>query len=216
MSLRIDGLVLVGLGFVGFMALNVLHDQGLIGVSQPEGLVTRQEENVQAQSTDNTYSREELAGATDLDLAESIPGYDPDAIIAPYESYMVTQGPHGEDYGHMAVDLSAGKGVTIRSPIYGVVTNLYIDEWGNPSLVLENERYLIELLHGHYTVKIGDRVSLGQAIGLESNLGNIADLNGRPCQQMECGYHTHINVYDKQLGRNVNPLELFGAGGGIQ
>jgi murein DD-endopeptidase MepM/ murein hydrolase activator NlpD len=141
---------------------------------------------------------------------KTAPDYDPDIIAAPYESFIVTQGPHGFDYGHMAVDISGGKGVTIRSPINGTVTNLYIDDWGNPSLVLENEHYIVELLHGKFTVQIGDRVELGQSIGRESNLGNIADVNGRPCQQFDCGYHTHINVYDKQLGTNVNPLDLFG------
>jgi len=24
--------------------------------------------------------------------------------------------------------------------------------------------------------------------------------------QADCGYHTHVNVYDKKLGRNVNPF----------
>jgi hypothetical protein len=109
----------------------------------------------------------------------------------------------------MAVDLTAGKGVAILSPINGIVSNLYIDEWGNPSLVLENDRFIIELLHGIFTVKIGDQVVLGQPIGFESNQGNTADAWGYSCRGRDCGYHTHINVFDKILATNVNPLDLF-------
>ena len=210
LRLRIDGLTLVGLGFIGFMALNVLHDQGFVGEPGQGILSPRQGEAVQTSPVEVSAGTGDRIKTEPPVQAESVPDYDSDIIVAPYESFIVTQGPHGFDYGHMAVDISAGKGVTIRSSINGTVTNLYIDDWGNPSLVLENEHYIVELLHGKFTVQIGDRVELGQSIGRESNLGNIADVNGRPCQQFDCGYHTHINVYDKQLGTNVNPLDLFG------
>jgi murein DD-endopeptidase MepM/ murein hydrolase activator NlpD len=74
------------------------------------------------------------------------------AVIAPYDSYVVTQGEHGASYGHRAVDLAAGKGATIYAPISGKVSDLYVDEWGNPTLVLENKDYQVTLLHGIYNV----------------------------------------------------------------
>ncbi len=136
---------------------------------------------------------------------------DPNAITPPYAHYYLTQGPHGIDYGHNAIDISAGKGEPILSPIDGWVENLFIDEWGNPTLVLENDRYQIELLHGVYSVKIGDQVRRGQPVGLESNQGNTIDAAGVSCRGRDCGYHTHINVRDKSIGINLNPLDLFPA-----
>lgn len=133
----------------------------------------------------------------------------PDLIIAPYPRYTITQGPHGAAYGHLAVDLSAGKGAPIRSPISGVVTARYRDRYGNTTLIIENEFYEITLLHGVYTVAEGEAVQQGQVIGKESNKGYTTDMQGRPCKGRDCGYHTHLNIYDKRLGANVNPLKVL-------
>jgi hypothetical protein len=131
-------------------------------------------------------------------------------IAIPYDLYELTQGPHGFSYGHQAIDISAGKGAVIKSPINGFVTNIYIDDIYNPTLVIENDIFQVTLLHGVYTVQLGQRLSIGQPIGTESNLGYTEDMFGRPCKDRECGYHTHLNIFDKRLGENANPLELFG------
>ena len=34
-------------------------------------------------------------------------------------------------------------------------------------------------------------------------------MQGNPCRQRQCGYHTHLNVYDKRVQANINPLTLF-------
>jgi len=134
----------------------------------------------------------------------------PEPLFAyPYEHFTLTQGPHGVDYGHFAIDLTAGKGATIQSPINGVITGRTIDEYGNTVLVIENERYAITLMHGLYTVQIGEFVSLGQPIGQESNQGYTIGADGLTCAGRDCGYHTHMNIFDKQLGTNVNPLEVL-------
>ncbi len=135
--------------------------------------------------------------------------YDQNSFIAPYEDYTITQGLHGYSYGHMAIDISAGKGEVIRSPISGTVSNKYTDAWGNPTLVIENSKYQVMLLHGVYSVSKGDSLIIGQVIGKESNLGLTTDLQGRSCQGRDCGYHTHLNVFDKYLGTNVNPLDII-------
>ncbi len=134
---------------------------------------------------------------------------DPAAFAAPYDKYTITQGPHGASYRHMAIDIAAGKGATIKSPINGEITRLFTDRYGNPTLVIENKFYKITLMHGIYDVVVGERVEIGQPIGKESNKGYTTDMQGRPCKQRNCGYHTHLNIFDKRLSRNVNPLKLL-------
>ena len=51
--------------------------------------------------------------------------------LKPYDEYILTQGQHGYSYGHAAIDISAGKGATIYSPINGSVTENYVDQYGN-------------------------------------------------------------------------------------
>ncbi len=138
-----------------------------------------------------------------------LPSSDPAEIRPPYDDYVITQGPHGESYGHLAIDLTAGKGASIYSPISGDVSALYIDEYGNPTLIIENEVWQVTLLHGDYTVSAGEQVSIGQVIGYESNHGYTVDWRGRSCRGRDCGYHIHLNLFDKRAGRNVNPLEVL-------
>ncbi len=109
----------------------------------------------------------------------------------------------------MAIDLAAGKDAPILSPIEGVVTERYRDRYGNTTLVIENDVYRITLLHGVYIVVEGERVKQGQVVGKESNKGYTTDMQGRSCKGRKCGYHTHLNIYDKRVGANVNPLELL-------
>jgi hypothetical protein len=52
-------------------------------------------------------------------------------------------------------------------------------------------------------------VEMGQIVGNESNIGYTTDWQGNPCAGRDCGYHTHLNVFDKRLGENVNPLDLI-------
>lgn len=131
------------------------------------------------------------------------------SVIAPYDEYVLTQGVHGYSYGHMAIDITAGKGAKIHSPINGKISDLYVDQYGNTTVVIENNRFQITLLHGIYNVVIGQDVKQGKTIGKESNQGYTLDFNGNPCAGRDCGYHTHMNIYDKKLGKNVNPLDLI-------
>lgn len=130
-------------------------------------------------------------------------------IAAPYDQYVLTQGPHGYSYGHKAIDIVAGKGAIIKSPIDGRVNELYVDQYGNPTLVIENDIYRVTMLHGKYKVEVGQRVKLGQKVGRESNLGYTTDIWGRSCRHRDCGYHTHLNIFDKRLGSNINPLDVI-------
>ena len=133
----------------------------------------------------------------------------PTAISAPYGQYIITQGIHGQSYGHMAIDIAAGKGEPIKSPIDGIVSNYFIDGIGNPTLVIENDYYQVTMLHGNFSVEIGDVLTMGDQVGTEGNLGNTRDMQGRSCRNRDCGYHTHLNVFDKQANSNINPLDVI-------
>ena len=147
-----------------------------------------------------------VSSATTMDTGI---GGNPNVFVSPYDNYTLTQGAHGFSYGHMAIDIAAGKGAIIYSPIHGKVSELFIDGVGNPTLIIENEVYRVTMLHGVYSVHIGESVRAGEIVGTESNLGNTTDMQGNSCRNRDCGYHTHLNVYDKQIGTNINPLDLL-------
>lgn len=185
---KIDGLSIAALVMLIFLGVNLLNDANPAAGARLDS----------RQAAQPTASQSSL----------STP--DPEAFAAPYTSFTLTQGLHGASYGHLAVDLAAGEGMPILSPIYGVVDNLFTDEWGNPTLILENDNYQVTLMHGDFTVSVGQTVSLGEQVGSESNHGYTTDMAGNPCWESPgCGYHTHLNVFDKTLGKNVNPLELL-------
>ena len=159
-----------------------------------------------------TYTGEPVTGGKTAVISEntaSIGGLS-DSFISPYDEYVLTQGLHGYSYGHMAIDIAAGAGATIKAPIDGVITELYTDQYSNPTLVIENGRYKVTFLHGNYTAVLGQQFKQGDAIGTEGNNGYTMDGAGNLCYgRPGCGYHTHLNVFDKQLGQNVNPLDLI-------
>ena len=202
---RLDGLTIVGVAFLIFIVFNVLSDRGWFsGVSQ----LFNQPRAVSADAPLSNEDPDAQGGVTQSDTAALEVG-DPDALGWPYEYYELTQGPHGMSYGHIAIDLSAGNGATILSPINGEVTQLFVDQYGNPTLILENSRYQVLMLHGDYTVQVGQIVTVGQPVGTESNRGYTLDAFGQLCAGRDCGYHTHLNIFDKQLGANVNPLDML-------
>jgi murein DD-endopeptidase MepM/ murein hydrolase activator NlpD len=205
-NLGIDGLTLAAILFMAFVGLVLIDD-----------LRTPQSDIVLAGETvvDQPAAESAIAEQTNPDEEVGSGRENPPkpvgdgAFEAPYDQYTLTQGLHGYSYGHAAIDIAAGKGATILSPINGEVTGLYVDQYGNPTLVIENTIYQVTLLHGEYTVNVGERVELGQSVGSESNRGYTTDMLGQSCAGRNCGYHTHLNVFDKRIGANINPLELI-------
>ena len=206
MPIRIDALSIALLVLALFLAIQLLTDRNR-GANETtkanEGSI--QIENGQSETTNNSETIE----VSPENIAPIAPPVLPSTIIYPYDEYWVTQGPHGMSYGHMAIDLAAGKGTTIKSPIEGAITANYIDQYGNTTLILENERYTITLLHGDYPLPVGQEVTLGQQVGAESNHGYTTDMYGNSCRGRNCGHHSHLNVFDKTLGQNVNPLDVL-------
>ncbi|MBK7217728.1 MAG: M23 family metallopeptidase [Candidatus Promineofilum sp.] len=135
------------------------------------------------------------------------------AVSVPYDTYFLTQGLHGESYGHLAIDIAAGNGSTIYSIINGTVTGTGYDQWNNTYIQIENDVYTVLYMHGVYGLAVGDAVTAGQVIGTESNIGYTLDSYGNVCGYTgrDCGYHTHLNVFDKRLGLNIDPLTLIPA-----
>jgi murein DD-endopeptidase MepM/ murein hydrolase activator NlpD len=202
----IDGLTLAAILFMALVGLVVINDLRAPGPgSALAGEISAEQPAVEATIAESSSDDTEAGSGQ-----ESVPQpANARAFAAPYKHYTLTQGLHGYSYGHAAIDLAAGKGAAILSPINGVVTELYIDQYGNPTLVIENKIYRVTLLHGNYSVNVGDQVSLGQKVGKESNQGYTTDMAGVPCAGRDCGYHTHLNVFDKRVGTNVNPLDLI-------
>ncbi len=211
---RIDGLFLTALCMIAFMAFNVWQDQHTLRSAQAATLHNPESSPDQIPPIFTANFEPDESGPATLQAApangEPTSSADPRAFASPYEKFSLTQGIHGMDYGHLAVDIAAGKGAAIKAPINGVITAFYTDEWGNSTLVVENEVYQVTFLHGLYTVSQGDIVEIGDLLGTESNQGYTLDAYGRSCRNRDCGYHTHLNVYDKTLGENVNPLNLIG------
>lgn len=194
---KLDPLAIVLLGLLVFLAIQLLLD-GRRAQTEPRLAAN-------ALATGETSLSAEGSGQPSPQLAP----VDPSLVIFPYDNYWITQGPHGMSYGHLAIDIAAGKGTVIKSPIQGVITANYIDEYGNTTLVVENERYQVTLLHGDYSAAVGQEVLSGDPIGAESNNGYTTDMQGRLCQGRDCGHHTHLNIYDKTAKQNVNPLDIL-------
>jgi len=204
---RVDGVAIAAVVLLLFLGFQLIRDRSRAGeqVTVSESITTSQKS--EEQSADPALP-ESMNEGVPINPAPVLPSST--AIVYPYDDYWLTQGPHGFSYGHMAIDISAGKGVAIKSPIHGTVTANYVDQYGNTTLVVENERYQVTLLHGNYTATLNQAVSLGDVIGSEGNNGYTTDMYGNSCRGRECGYHTHLNVFDLIQGLNVNPLDVLG------
>jgi murein DD-endopeptidase MepM/ murein hydrolase activator NlpD len=200
----IDGIALAAFLLIGFGALMIYRD-----------FVSGSRARTQVENTAGNQIAPALSDPAPEDVDIGSGRTDPAApdysriVSSPYDNYTLTQGLHGFSYGHMAIDIAAGKGTIIKSPIEGYVSDRYTDPYGNPTLVIENDFYRVTLMHGKYKVEIGDRIAWGQMVGRESNLGLTTDMQGRSCRKRDCGYHTHLNIFDKQVGENVNPLMVM-------
>lgn len=100
----------------------------------------------------------------------------------------------------LEVDVTAGAGATIYSPISGAVS-CWFDASNDPVLQIENDQYKVLLLHGEYSVCGNGTVNRGDPVGRESNLGNAV---------IAGSYHTHVEVCEFKDGKcvEVNPIDL--------
>lgn len=204
--IHLDSLTIAGLALLLFFTASVVR--GWAGEGDPTAapLVATDPAIAPAAPADASNAADPPAAAA---AAPQSP--DPLTIAMPYDEYFLTQSIHGASYGHAAIDIAAGNGATIRSIINGTVTGRGYDQWGNSYLQIENEVYTVLIMHGQYTAVAGDVVAAGTPVGTESNIGYTLDLAGNSCAGRDCGYHTHLNIFDKRLGVNIDPLSLIPA-----
>ncbi len=122
-------------------------------------------------------------------------------VILPYASpvqpRLVQNGMHGENWPGR--DYATPAGTPLVSPVTGTVirkgTDSYCGPFGcyNTFVLFEaDDGTQVMLMHGNYTVQVGDRVKQGQSIGSEASNGNSTEP------------HTHISI--KQNGVFIDPV----------
>lgn len=213
MRSRLDGMTLAGLAVLVLFAASVVRNWTTAGHDVPDAADLAASQATATAVAATAIAATAEAPATPPPGDPAIPG-DPawhTAISVPYDDYFLTQGLHGASYGHLAVDIAAGNGEIIKSIINGTVTATGYDQWGNTYIQIENDVYAVLYLHGAYSLVTGDAVTAGQPIGTESNIGYTLDMYGNLCAGRDCGYHTHLNVYDKRIAGNIDPLSLIPA-----
>lgn len=110
---------------------------------------------------------------------------------------LLTQDLHGCSYGLPGVDISSDNASAIlQAPMPGEITT-YTDQWYNTTIRIENDEWIVWLLHPRsYLVKEGD-VKRGQAVGVMGAIG------------IATGPHVHYTIYDKVNDTFVDPREFL-------
>lgn len=109
------------------------------------------------------------------------------------ENPILTQDVHGCSYNLPGIDVSSENSTAVLiAPMPGTVTT-YTDRWYNSTIRIENEEWIIWLLHPRsYTIKEGS-VKSGQAVGIMGAVG------------FATGPHVHYTIYDKVNDTFVDP-----------
>ncbi len=113
------------------------------------------------------------------------------------ESPLLTQPIHGCAYGLAGVDISSRNPRSLLlAPMPGRLTT-YTDQWQNTTIRLENDEWIVWLLHPRsYRLREGE-VKRGDVLGVMGAIGYAT------------GPHVHYAVYDRLLDAFVNPLDLL-------
>jgi hypothetical protein len=109
-------------------------------------------------------------------------------------SPIFTQDVHGCSYSLPGIDISSDdETAVLQAPMPGHLTT-YTDRWYNSTIRIENDEWIIWLLHPRsYLVKEGD-VKRGQAVGVMGAVGYAT------------GPHVHYTIFDKKTEAFVDPL----------
>lgn len=113
------------------------------------------------------------------------------------DTAVLTQDVHGCSYSLPGLDISSeNKTAVLQAPIPGHLTT-YTDKWYNTTIRIENDEWIIWLLHPRsYLIKEGS-VTRGQAIGIMGAVGNAT------------GPHVHYTIYDKINETFVDPAQFI-------
>ena len=109
------------------------------------------------------------------------------------ESPLLTQNIHGCHYSLPGLDISSkNRTALLQAPMRGEVTT-YTDQWYNSTIRIENEEWIVWLLHPRSYLVAEGEVRRGQAIGVMGAIGNAT------------GPHVHYTIYDKVNETFVDP-----------
>ncbi len=109
---------------------------------------------------------------------------------------VLTQDIHGCSYNLPGLDISSSDAsAVLQAPMPGEVTT-FTDRWYNTTIRIENEEWVVWMLHPRsYLVEEGE-VSRGQAVGIMGAVGNAT------------GPHVHYTIYDKINETYVDPRDF--------
>ncbi|MFT5193068.1 MAG: hypothetical protein ACI9EW_000452 [Cellvibrionaceae bacterium] len=150
-------------------------------------------------SAEMAFNRNELpVGETCL---ASVPiGFDPELLprLNPVvDSPVLTQDIHGCVYALPGLDISNLKlSSLLQAPMPGQVST-YTDQWHNTTIRIENDEWIILLLHPRSYLVPEGQVLRGQAVGVMGAVGNAT------------GPHVHYTVFSKVADSFVDPIELL-------
>ena len=113
------------------------------------------------------------------------------------ESPLLTQDIHGCSYGLPGLDISSNnRSAVLQAPMPGELTT-YTDQWYNSTIRIENDEWIVWLLHPRsYFVEEGN-VTRGQAVGVMGAVGYAT------------GPHVHYTIYDKINETFVDPAAFL-------
>ena len=107
---------------------------------------------------------------------------------------VLTQDAHGCSYSLPGLDISSDQdsSAILQAPMPGEVST-FTDRWHNTTIRIENDEWIVYMLHPRsYIIKEG-QVRRGQAVGVMGAVGNAT------------GPHVHYTIYDKENDTFVDP-----------
>ena len=113
------------------------------------------------------------------------------------ESPILTQDVHGCSYSLPGLDISSNnRSAILQAPMPGELTT-YTDQWYNSTIRIENDEWIVWLLHPRSYFKEEGSVTRGQAVGVMGAIGYAT------------GPHVHYTIYDKINETFVDPAEFI-------
>lgn len=113
------------------------------------------------------------------------------------ESPILTQDVHGCSYGLPGIDISSSNSsAVLQAPISGDLTT-YTDQWYNSTIRIENDEWIVWLLHARTYFVAEGRVRQGQAVGVMGAVG------------IATGPHVHYTVFDKVNDTFIDPRDFL-------
>ncbi len=109
------------------------------------------------------------------------------------ENPVLTQDIHGCSYALPGIDItSANRSAILIAPMPGEVTT-FTDQWYNSTIRIENDEWIVLMLHPRSYLVSEGFVRRGQEVGIMGAVGNAT------------GPHVHYTIYDKVNKTFVDP-----------